>query len=256
MNLKKLQKNWNLLGKKDPMWAILVSDDKRNNKWKTEEFFKSGIMEVEDLLSQISNVGINISKRHAFDFGCGIGRLTQALGNHFEKVKGVDIAESMIKQAKLYNKHGSRCEYILNTSNELVFFPSNLFDLIYSNITLQHIAPKYSMNYIREFIRVLHPEGILVFQIPSEYIPENDNNKFRNRIRKLLPKAALRLIRKIIYLGEPEMEMHCIAKDNVIKLLNESNAKAIHIEPFLSAGDRWNSYRYFVCKNELTELHK
>lgn len=250
MNLKKLQKNWNILGKRDPMWAILVSDEKKNNKWKTEEFFNSGRMEIEELLSQISNLGVNIPKRQALDFGCGIGRLSQALGNHFESVKGVDIAESMIDQAKLHNKHGSKCEYILNTTEELAFFPSNLFDLIYSNITLQHIASKYSKNYIREFIRVLHPEGILVFQVPSEYIPENDNNNFRQRIKRLMPEPVLKLIRKIKYLGDPVMEMHCLSKDSVLKLLNENNAKVRHIEPYSSAGDRWMSYRYFVGKNE------
>jgi ubiquinone/menaquinone biosynthesis C-methylase UbiE len=53
-------------------------------------------------------------------------------------VVGVDIAPSMIELAEEMNRHGGRCRYVLNGEDNLRVFPESFFDLIYSNITLQH----------------------------------------------------------------------------------------------------------------------
>ncbi len=54
---------------------------------------------------------ISFPKRRALDFGCGVGRLTQALARHFNIVDGVDIAPSMIELANQFNRSGGRCRY-------------------------------------------------------------------------------------------------------------------------------------------------
>src|SRR5262249_36530770 len=35
-------------------------------------------------------------------------------------------------------------------------------------LVLQHMRPEYSTSYLREFLRVLAPGGVLVFQLPAE----------------------------------------------------------------------------------------
>lgn len=167
MSIKDLQKNWNEFGKTDPLWAILTAPDKKYNKWDTDDFFKNGEEEIDALMRYLHSIYNNFSRKKALDFGCGVGRLTQALANRFDEVYGIDIAQSMIKLANGYNKYGEKCHYILNESNDLKLFDDNSFDLIYSNIVLQHMKPDYSKNYIKEFIRVLAPKGVIVFQIPS-----------------------------------------------------------------------------------------
>lgn len=42
MELKELQRNWDILGKEDPLWAIISFEDKKGNKWDLAEFFASG----------------------------------------------------------------------------------------------------------------------------------------------------------------------------------------------------------------------
>ncbi len=182
MNLKNLQKNWNEFGKTDPLWAILTGSDKKGKKWKTEEFFKTGVREVDSVMKYAESLSISISHRRALDFGCGVGRLTQALTNYFDEVYGVDIAPSMIKLANKYNKYEKRCHYFLNEVNDLKLFEDNSFDFIYSNIVLQHMEPEYSKNYIKEFLRILTPEGIAIFQIPSEF--KNDTNQHLSSVFK------------------------------------------------------------------------
>jgi SAM-dependent methyltransferase len=114
-----------------------------------------------------SELNFDIRRGAALDFGCGVGRLTQALCRHFERAVGVDIAPSMIRLANQFNRFGDRCRYCLNEANDLRLFADDSFDFIYSNLVLQHMQPDYSKNYIKEFVRVLAPGGIAFFQLPG-----------------------------------------------------------------------------------------
>ena len=42
------------------------------------------------------------------------------------------------------------------------------FDFVYSSLVLQHMKPEYSQNYIKEFLRILAPGGLVYFQLPAE----------------------------------------------------------------------------------------
>jgi len=167
MDLQELQENWHEFGRRDPLWAILTYPEKRGGKWDREEFFASGRDEILDVLRQAQDLGFAVRRQSALDFGCGVGRLTQALCEWFERCCGVDIAPSMIELAREYNRRGPQCEYFLNPRDDLRIFPDDSFDLVYSNRVLQHMRPQYSKSYIREFVRVVRPGGLVVFQIPD-----------------------------------------------------------------------------------------
>lgn len=171
MNLVELQDNWNRFGQADPLWAILTSPEKAGNRWDVHEFFQTGVDDVHDIFDHLAPFGVPRSRNFALDFGCGVGRLTQALCKHFEHCCGVDIAPSMIQRATEYNQFGSRCDYIVNEVAGLPQFESESADFIYCKLVLQHMRPEYSRHYIAEFLRVLAPNGALVFQLPSEVRP-------------------------------------------------------------------------------------
>lgn len=243
MNLNELKKNWNEFGKIDPLWAILTDPKKRGNKWRIDEFFNTGQREIDAIMKYVESLGINIQRRKALDFGCGVGRLTQALANYFDEVYGVDIALSMIELANKYNRFGDKCRYYLNESNDLKLFRDAEFDFIYTNIVLQHMNPIYSKNYIKEFLRILSPHGLLIFQLPSERVIT-----LKLLIINILPVAILDLYHKVRYGNYPKMEMYGIKKDDVVKFLKENNAKIIDIKQDQSAGKWWVSYQYYVTR--------
>jgi len=170
MNLRDLQKNWNQLGKTDPFWAVLTDPSKRHGRWNRDEFFGSGREEVEKTLARIKVLGVELPRDHALDFGCGVGRLSQALATHFERVTALDIAPSMIRVAKKYNKFPDRCHYLVNASDRLPLLADNSVDLVNASIVLQHMEPGLGRGYIAEFLRVLRPGGIAAFQVPSHFI--------------------------------------------------------------------------------------
>jgi hypothetical protein len=57
----------------------------------------------------------------------------------------------------------------VNARPDLAVLPSLSFDFIYSDIALQHIPPDQSRAYIAEFMRVLKPGGLAVFQLTAEH---------------------------------------------------------------------------------------
>ena len=108
MDLNELQKNWDEFGKTDPLWAILTNPGRKGGKWTPEEFFASGRGEIAAIMNRAEALGFPVRREAALDFGCGVGRLTQALCAWFERCCGVDIAPSMIELARGYNTHGGR----------------------------------------------------------------------------------------------------------------------------------------------------
>jgi SAM-dependent methyltransferase len=197
MDLAILGHNWNLLAQQDPMWAILMVPGRRNGRWDKREFFQTGRDDILYVLTRVRDLRFPLRRGRALDFGCGVGRLTQALACYFDETVGVDIAPAMIEQARFHNPYPSRCHFRLNACDDLRQFPDNQFDLIVSIIVLQHIRHDYARRYIAEFLRVLAPGGLLVFQQPSHYSRKAFAPDYEPRLLRVRRKAQVQY-RKVI----------------------------------------------------------
>jgi len=251
MDIKELRENWNKLSKSDPLWAIISRPDKKGNKWQINEFFKTGVEEVDSVMRYIKALDINIPHRKALDFGCGVGRLSQAFTSYFDEVHGIDIAPRMIELARKYNHCPDKCTYHLCKTDDLRLFADNSFDFIYTNITLQHIGPRYSKSYITEFLRTLSPHGLLIFQLPSKarIINETGTINLKGLVLRFVPKSLLDATYfKAKYGSRPRIEMYCIKRKEVVRFLKENGARIVDIAQDRYAGDLWISFRYCVTK--------
>jgi SAM-dependent methyltransferase len=200
MDLTQLQEHWDRFGRTDPLWAVLTDPTKKGNRWNVAEFFGTGKTDVDDLMAQARRIGVPERFRNALDFGCGVGRVTQALGTHFERCTGVDISPSMIARANAYNRRPDTCRYYVNSKDDLQRFPDNEFDLVYAGRVLQHIDPSYTRRYVGEFMRVLAIGGLASFDVPSEagFFPQGPNaseamsaDAFRAQLRVEHPQETL-----------------------------------------------------------------
>jgi len=158
---------WDRQARRDPLWAILSDTTKREGKWDVARFFQTGVSEIATVLFELEAQQVDLRRGAALDFGCGVGRLTQALAPHFDRVVGVDVSPTMRDLASRFNQHPSKVSYVSNQAPDLRIFPDRSFDFIVSSIVLQHIAPDVACAYVREFIRVLNAGGVAVFQLPS-----------------------------------------------------------------------------------------
>jgi SAM-dependent methyltransferase len=152
------------------MWAILTDPARKGGRWTAEEFFATGVTEIAALMSEARAFGLPARRHRALDFGCGLGRLTQALAAHCDQVVGLDVAPSMIAQAARFNRHGARVQYHVQAAPPFHTIASRSVDVVYTGRVLQHIAPVYASDYIRELARVLAPAGFLSFDAPSRWL--------------------------------------------------------------------------------------
>jgi SAM-dependent methyltransferase len=167
VELRALQRRWDAFARRDPLGAIL--DPLQGGEERDlDSFFAWGVREIEAVLADGGRHGLPRGYAAALDFGCGAGRLTQAMAPHFERCEGVDISPAMIRLAKELNRRGERCRYRVNETDSLALFADSSFDFVYSSLVLQHMDPPLARGYIREFARVVRPGGLLVFQVPAE----------------------------------------------------------------------------------------
>ena len=168
-NLDNLKNAWEGLAERDALNAILTDGSKVGGKWDVADFMATGDAEIQTVMNHLAAIGRTPnSNGAALDFGCGVGRLTQALARRFASCVGVDISQQMVQKADALNRY-AHCRYVASSAAPLPF-PDASFSFIYSNIVLQHVPRRFSKEYLREFVRLLAPDGILAFHISSQYL--------------------------------------------------------------------------------------
>src|SRR5258708_30996987 len=101
------------------------------------------------------------------------------------------------------------------------------------------MPPHLARGYVKEFLRVLRPQGALLFQLPA-------------RLKKpptLAGKAWARVHRSWLNLAHseiPQMDMYGIEKDSLLDYLSACGARVLSVTPDQRAGPDWESYTYVV----------
>lgn len=234
MHFDRLARNWENLAKADAMWAILTDDRKKGGGWDPAAFFASGRETIDWLGSWLGLHRVEVPRGAALDFGCGLGRLTQALAPHFERVVGVDVSASMVEGARAHNRFGAKVRYVHNPRPDLAVIASDSMAFVLSAIVLQHMRTVYQRIYVREFVRVLQPGGLLFFQAPVALV---DENAFQNAGDQELE-------------GEARMEMHCLTRAEVDEAVAVHGGRVLLAEPDTWAGSHWTSAHYLVRKGD------
>lgn len=176
MNLEQIRDGWNAAAVDDAMFNIMTLPEYAGGKWPVDEFFATGEEEIQGVLDHLKGIGIESpASGAALDFGCGLGRLTQALATRYDFALGIDISREMTALARKYAKERvcGNCHFATNSRPDLRSLGPQRFAFIYSIITLQHMPQDLQRGYIEEFVRVLAPGGLAVFQTPEGGNMEN-----------------------------------------------------------------------------------
>jgi ubiquinone/menaquinone biosynthesis C-methylase UbiE len=230
VDLTAQRRDWEDLGRLDPLWAVLSDPGKRFGGWEPEEFFASGERDVEDFLETCGRHGLPVERSHALDFGCGAGRLTRALSTRFDRTTGIDISEPMINLARRLNQDRLGCEFLVNASDDLSRFDDESFDFVVSHIVLQHVPRREAiLGYVGELARVLRSGGALVFQVPSS-IPMRYRLQLQRRMYGALRAAGVRVETLYRRLRLQPMRMTAVSVEAVTRRLEERGLRVIELD--------------------------
>jgi ubiquinone/menaquinone biosynthesis C-methylase UbiE len=244
VDLSGLRDNWNTFGEKDPMWAVLAQADRKGRRWSADEFFATGRDEIASVMRMADELGFPRRHRSVLDFGCGVGRLTRPLSEYFDEAVGVDIAPSMLAEAERHNDRPN-CRFVHNESPDLAMFPDETFDLVYSNIVLQHVPPTLAKGYIAEFARILSSGGLVVFSLPT-----GPSDTLRGQLYRLLPDTLINTFKR--RRDGATMAMNAVPMEEIVPLLTRIGMRVERADPDVDPGPgpNWRGFRYVASKHE------
>lgn len=110
-------------------------------------------------IAEISKFIVGVSM---LDVGCGVGAMTKAYENKFERIVGIDGSEVKISKALKWNS-ASNIEYIMTFFED--FSPDEKFDFIVSTNVLEHVDD--SVVFLKNIKSWLKPGGRVVMTVPN-----------------------------------------------------------------------------------------
>lgn len=155
---------WEKYGEIDPYFGVCVDEKYRNASLGEDayaEFFKSGEDYIDVILETVRrHVQEGFQPTQAMDFGCGVGRLVLPLARVCERVVGVDISDSMLREARKNCDERSLANVELVRSDDRLLNVAGTFDFIHSVIVFQHIPPERGIMILRAMIDRLAENGV------------------------------------------------------------------------------------------------
>ena len=237
------RRHWRRYAETEPYWAVLTQPGHRRSEIDLAAFYATGRAAVQEHLDwACDRTDGPLPAGLALDFGCGVGRLTLGLRQHFPRVIGLDVALAMLDLARQASAGTDGVEYLLNERTDLRMFPDNSFALVYSHLVLQHLPPTASLGFLAESARVCQPGGWVLVQLPAED-------------RRIRPPLGWERARRAFWrginrwlVGRPAMEIHPISRPRVERVLAAAGCRLIAVRPDLSAGPDYPGFLYLARK--------
>jgi len=240
LGLDEIRADWTRLGSVEPLWAVCVDPGKRLGGWDDDEFLASGTREIGGALRRLAALGLRHGRDRALDFGCGAGRLSNALAEHFAAVVGVDVSAPMLAEARRLDRSRGRIDFTLNDRPDLAAFGDDSFDLVYTDLVLQHLPPALAAGYLREFTRVLRPGGAMVVGVP-----DRERATFKGLVFRFAPWPLIRFAQRRLLRYPAPMRMHPLPADRLAALLAEGGARVAASDEYWG-GDHWRHLRHYA----------
>ncbi len=246
---------WQAWGVRDPYYAVLTNPKFRSDVITPEamrDFFDSGRTNVDRVLELCRRcIDSNFSPQRVLDFGCGVGRMAIPFAARAAEVVGMDIADSMLAQARL-NCDERNCHNVtLVRSDDMLSAATGQFDLVHSCLVLQHVEISRGRVLFAELVRKIRPGGCGVIQLPFAWdiyattfgvapVAPPPPSDFYSLLKLMGKRAAERLgkSRKPAAIEpqpdakppDPEMQMNYYNLSELMFILQRGGVERVHSE--------------------------
>lgn len=160
-------RSWEQLAQTDPLWAVLSSEEFRDEALTPEaesRFWQSGEEHVAHVLSIIRNeIDPTFEPGISLDFGCGVGRNLVPLAARSEHAIGLDASPTMVKRSAarldecgVGNGHALVVDRSIDSDAVAQWGP---IDFVHSVLVFQHIVATAGFVLFDQLLDVLVPGG-------------------------------------------------------------------------------------------------
>jgi SAM-dependent methyltransferase len=231
---------WEKYGQIDPYFGVLSHAEYHRDQLTDEaleRFFETGRTRVDDVVRMAAaHASRPLELRRVMDFGCGVGRLLIALGEHADHVVGVDISPSMLAEARTScDRRGLGHAELIQTP-QLQTLKAD-FDLIHSHIVFQHIPPREGYALFERLVGLLAPGGIGVLHFTL-----SANNPLLPVFTWMLKRVPLAASAWNLARGRdrdyPTMEMNRYDLERLLQILGRHGIRHIGVEYHRAKGPR------------------
>lgn len=211
--------DWREVGVKNPYWGVISEPqyDKDNlTPQALDDFYLTGRNLIDELAKDLAWLTGKPPSGRALDFGCGVGRLAEAMTRYAQQVTGYDISPGMLELAR---KRGGRANYV----GEL---PDGPFDWINSFIVFQHIPPERGLALMGQLLDRLAPGGVVTLHVtvwrePAKSWPQATG------LRRLVQMPRQVLWARRLPVGQILMYDYDLSR--VIRRLNEAGVQDMRL---------------------------
>ena len=142
----------------------------------------------------------------------------------------------MVRQAIELNAGIPGVSFAVNRATDLRQFGDRSFDFVYSAIALQHVPDRGTIEaYIGEFCRLLRPEGLVAFELPS-HIPAIFRLQWRRRLYSGLRRLGLdaQFVYRRLHLLP--IAMSYIPESGIMRLFESAGVRVLDVETLSASG--------------------
>lgn len=227
-----VQSSWQQLGETEPHWSVVVSEDYRQSNLQAhkEAFYRTGKQHVAQLFGSLDRNRVqHAGFKTCLDYGCGVGRITRYLAEHFENVIAYDISSSHLKCAADYLTEERVPNVSLRQIKQLREIEDlRNVDIAYSMLVLQHNPPPVIAFIIQGLIRSLNPGGIAFFQVPTYRLG------YSFSLTKYLVEET----------NKGDMEMHVLSQNRIFEIAQRAGGRVLEV-----IDDGWTGIRFKEVSN-------
>jgi SAM-dependent methyltransferase len=215
---ERVARSWTRFGNSEPYWSVLSEPQylmERIGETR-EAFLESGRENMERLFATLRRNGITIDPAwEVLELGCGLGRTTRWLTEHFRRIFAVDVSSSHLQLAQQLNADASHAERIVWTKiasrEDIEALPA--FDLFFSMIVLQHNPPPIVGALLEIIAEKLRFGGFAFFQVPTY------QRGYSFDVDSYLSLSA----------SEPDIEMHAFPQGEVFRIFRDHGCVPLEV---------------------------
>ncbi len=233
--LERITRTWTALGEDRPHWSVLSSEQFLPERIEATRsaFYASGAGEARRVLGALERHGVSArSHRRLLEYGCGVGRATPHLAQHFD-VTAVDISATHLDHARdATEAAGALASFRLARAPD--FGMVEPFDVWFSYIVLQHNPPPVIAMVLRRALSMLAAGGIAIFQLPTHALG------YRFDLAEYLGAAP-----------KPDaIEVHCLPQSVVFRIAAEAGCVPLEMREDTAMGppSHWLSNSFVFAK--------